>query len=116
MEGFSPARNPFSEDDVRAGPASLSSSREAERVARPTLLPKLELGRGGALEPAPPGLRGAEAREGSTEVSATPFCFCSKSALAVGKIVQEPRKDGIPSHMRPSTVRQSASVLRKKAP
>lgn len=83
-------------------PTSLSSSREAERVARPTLLPRLELVRDGDLEPAPPGLRGEEAREGTTEVSATPFCFCSKSALAVDKIVQEPRKGGIPSHMRPN--------------
>ena len=64
------------------------------------LLPRLELGCAGALEPAPPGLSGANAQEGITEVSVTPFCFCSKSALTVDGI--EPRKDGIPSHMRPN--------------
>ena len=66
------------------------------------LLPRLELGCAGAREPAPPGLRGADAQEGTTEVSVTPFCFCSKSALAVDKMVSKPRKDGIPSHNRPN--------------
>lgn len=83
---------------LQPSPASLSSCRKAERVERPMLLPR-RAGCAGALEPAPPGLSGAEAQEGTTEVSVTPFCFCSKSALAV---VSKPRKDGIPSHMRPN--------------
>lgn len=59
------------------------------------LLPRLELGCAGALEPAPPGLSGANAQEGITEVSVTPFCFCSKSALTVDGIEAEKRWDSL---------------------
>lgn len=90
---------------LEPGPASLSSSCPQERKeGRETDAnnPRLKLGRGGTVEPAPPGLSGAKMGKHYRGFRhATPFCFCSKSSLAVDSTGDEKRWDALPYEIQP---------------